>query len=100
MSSRDIEYIFCGVIISRLEEQDVQVRRTQNSLDFFFFALCWVLGDLIHFKWMSHYSAFWKVPDVTAQESEIFLYYVLLLQQKELFKYLCRMQNILDDKGN
>lgn len=41
------------------------------------------------------------MPDLTAQESEIFfLYYVLLLQQKELFKYLCRMQNILDDKGN
>jgi len=58
MSSRDTEYIFRGVIISQLGEQDVQVQRTQNSLDFFFLVLCWVLGDLIHFKWMYHYSAF------------------------------------------
>lgn len=58
MNRRDIKYIFCGFIISQLGEVNVQAQGTQNSLDFFSFVLCWVLGDLIHFKWMYHYRAF------------------------------------------
>lgn len=42
MRSKDIEYVFCWVIISQLGEQDVQVQRTQNSLDFF---PCIMLGS-------------------------------------------------------